>query len=48
MVFVDSNLILDVITADPRWQRWREEQLCRWLDRGALLSTGRFQADRAG
>jgi len=26
MVFVDSNVILDVITADPRWQTWSEEQ----------------------
>jgi predicted nucleic acid-binding protein len=35
--FVDSNVILDVITADPRWQAWSEEQLSRWLDRGPLL-----------
>jgi len=27
MVFVDSNVILDVITADPRWQVWSEQQL---------------------
>ncbi len=37
MVFVDSNVILDVITADPLWQGWSEEQLGRWLDRGPLL-----------
>jgi predicted nucleic acid-binding protein len=37
MVFVDSNVILDVITADPRWQAWSEEQRSRWLDRGPLL-----------
>ena len=37
MVFVDSNVILDVITADPIWQAWSEEQLSRWLDRGLLL-----------
>ena len=37
MVFVDSNVILDVITADPCWQPWSEEQLRRWLDRGTLL-----------
>jgi hypothetical protein len=35
--FVDSNVILDVITADPRWQAWSEQQLSRWLDRGPLL-----------
>jgi hypothetical protein len=38
MVFVDSNVILDVITADPRWQAWSEEQLCGWLNRGPLLT----------
>jgi predicted nucleic acid-binding protein len=37
MVFVDSNVILDVITADPLWQAWSEDQLSRWLDRGPLL-----------
>jgi hypothetical protein len=29
--------VLDVITADPLWQAWSEEQLSRWLDRGPLL-----------
>ena len=28
---------IDVITADPCWQQWSEEQLRRWLDRGTLL-----------
>ena len=37
MVFVDSNVILDVITADPIWQTWSEEQLSRWLDRAPAL-----------
>ena len=37
MVFVDSNVILDVITADPRWQAWSEQQLSHWLERGRLL-----------
>ena len=37
MVFVDSNVILDVITADPIWQAWSEEQLSRWLDRAPVL-----------
>ena len=37
MVFVDSNVILDVITADPRWQVWSEQQLSHWLERGLLL-----------
>jgi AbrB family looped-hinge helix DNA binding protein len=29
--------VLDVITADPLWQAWSEEQRSRWLDRGPLL-----------
>jgi predicted nucleic acid-binding protein len=37
MVVVDSNVILDVITADPRWQAWSEAQLCGWLNRGPVL-----------
>jgi predicted nucleic acid-binding protein len=37
MVFVDSNVILDVITADPRWQAWSEQQISHWLERGRLL-----------
>jgi len=27
MAFVDTNVILDVSTADPRWQAWSEQQL---------------------
>ncbi|HEX9781499.1 MAG TPA: PIN domain-containing protein [Opitutaceae bacterium] len=27
MVLVDSNVLLDVLTDDPRWRRWSEEQL---------------------
>ena len=37
MVFVDSKVILDEITADPGWLVWSEQQLRGWLDRGALL-----------
>ena len=37
MVFVDSKVILDEITADPVWLVWSEQQLRGWLDRGALL-----------
>jgi len=37
MVFVDSNVILDLITADPLWQAWSEEQLSRWFDRGPVM-----------
>ena len=47
MLFVDSNVILDVITADPLWQAWSEEQLSRWLDRGPLLINPIVYAENA-
>jgi predicted nucleic acid-binding protein len=37
MVLVDSNVILDVVTADPRWAHWSAHQLARWLDRGPVV-----------
>lgn len=37
MVLVDSNVILDVATADPRWARWSAEQLARWFDQGPVV-----------
>ena len=37
MVFVDSNVILDVITEDPRWRCWSEEPLGFWWKRRPLL-----------
>ena len=47
MVFVDSNVILDVITADPRWQTWSEQQLSRWLDLGPVLINSIIYAEIA-
>ncbi len=29
MIFVDSNVILDVVTRDPRWSAWSVDQLGR-------------------
>jgi predicted nucleic acid-binding protein len=37
MVLVDSNVILDVATADPRWAPWSAQQLSRWLDQGPVV-----------
>jgi predicted nucleic acid-binding protein len=34
---VDSNVLLDVFTEDPRWARWSEAQLADALDRGPTL-----------
>jgi hypothetical protein len=31
MLFVDSNVILDVITADPHWAAWSATQLAQTL-----------------
>jgi len=37
MVVVDSNVLLDVATADPRWCDWSTTQLSQWLDRGRVV-----------
>jgi len=34
---VDSNVLLDVFTQDPRWASWSEEQLASALDRGPTV-----------
>ena len=33
---VDSNVLLDVFTDDPRWGRWSAEQLARAFDAGSV------------
>ncbi len=40
MVFVDSNVILDVATTDPQWSAWSSRQLAEALNSGpALINT---------
>jgi predicted nucleic acid-binding protein len=34
---VDSSVLLDVFTEDPKWLRWSEEQLIAVAQRGALI-----------
>ncbi|HLH65193.1 MAG TPA: type II toxin-antitoxin system VapC family toxin [Solirubrobacteraceae bacterium] len=34
---VDSNVLLDIFTDDPRWGEWSEAQLADALDRGPTL-----------
>jgi predicted nucleic acid-binding protein len=34
---VDSNVLLDLFTADPRWLEWSETQLADAIDRGPTL-----------
>jgi predicted nucleic acid-binding protein len=34
---VDSSVLLDVFTADPRWGEWSEEQLTSAAQRGAIV-----------
>ena len=36
-VLVDSNVILDVITEDPRWGSWSRETLARCADEAELV-----------
>ena len=33
---VDTNVILDVATADPRWSDW-SRQLVHWMDTGPVV-----------
>jgi predicted nucleic acid-binding protein len=37
MVFVDSNVILDVATADPQWSDWSSHQLIAAVNQGPAL-----------
>ncbi len=34
---VDSSVLLDVFTEDPRWVEWSQEQLTRAAQRGAVV-----------
>lgn len=36
-ILVDSNVILDVATEDPRWFAWSSEALTRWGDTTVLV-----------
>jgi predicted nucleic acid-binding protein len=36
LVLVDANVILDVVTDDPRWGEWSADQLSRVADRSRL------------
>jgi len=36
VILVDSNVLLDVFTADPRWSDWSVAQLDEWSRRGDL------------
>ncbi|MGH9459444.1 MAG: type II toxin-antitoxin system VapC family toxin [Thermoanaerobaculia bacterium] len=36
-VLVDSNVILDVATEDPRWMAWSEDALARAADESVLV-----------
>ena len=37
MLLVDSNVILDVATGDPRWSGWSSRQLAGAMDAGRVL-----------
>ncbi len=34
---VDSNVLLDIVTADPTWSPWSRRQLAEALDRGPVV-----------
>jgi len=35
--FIDSSVLLDVFTEDPRWGAWSEDQLTQAAQRGAIV-----------
>lgn len=37
MTFVDTNILLDIVTQDPRWAEWSLDQLDKAELRGPLL-----------
>ena len=37
MILADSNVLLDVITADRQWSRWSQAALDEWSRRGPVL-----------
>jgi len=37
VILADSNVLLDVITADPQWGRWSLAALDEWSRRGPIL-----------
>ena len=37
MILADSNILLDVITADRQWSRWSQAALDEWSRRGPVL-----------
>ncbi len=39
MTFVDTNVLLDLLKADPRWAVWSERHLDRAVARGPLAAT---------
>jgi predicted nucleic acid-binding protein len=36
-IFVDSNILLDIMTEDPRWFAWSSETLARCADNSSLV-----------
>jgi predicted nucleic acid-binding protein len=36
-VFIDSSVLLDVFTEDPKWLAWSQAQLARAAQRGAIV-----------
>ncbi|MFA7262032.1 MAG: type II toxin-antitoxin system VapC family toxin [Caulobacter sp.] len=39
MTFVDTNVLLDLLKADPHWAVWSERNLDRAVARGPLVAT---------
>ena len=44
-VLVDSNVLLDVVTSDPRWGEWSSTTLARTADRSILVINALIYAE---
>ena len=47
MIVVDSCVLVDVSSGDPRWQDWSAAQLDLWSRRGPLVINGIIYAELA-
>jgi len=45
MIFVDSNVLLDIVTADEEWLPWSLDQLSVALNRGGLVANAVVYAE---
>jgi predicted nucleic acid-binding protein len=48
MIFVDSNVVVDVLQGDPKWSDWSTTALQRGVEEGPLVANAIVLAETAG